>query len=294
MGRPIATMLTRSGRWAALAFATLLAACVSEAATQDDVLRRDQRLRREVTICAAGVCVAEIANSLAQQTGVPVCADEESGASDVRVLVWASRIEAWRVMQALKSLLSYRQAPWLWESQGNGTGQGYVLRQTRAAQELPHRLADHAQRMFETDVAQASQASRPSAGRRSVRLADPAPLSVNERAEWGLSLFTECLPGDMQQSVLRGEQRPVVRVADLPGWGRRFTEELYTEFGSYTRTRDGQLQRRPMPEWIRFSADRLGAKATRSLYIDGDGLGGYAYAGGLPLQAEFARDLRDL
>lgn len=93
MNRCKAAVLTLSALWSVLGNAVLLNPCVSEAATPADTLRRDGRLRCEVTIRAAGAYVAEIADAISKQTGARVRADEGSGASDVRVLVWVSRIE---------------------------------------------------------------------------------------------------------------------------------------------------------------------------------------------------------
>ena len=123
--------------------------------------------------------------------------------------------------------------------------------------------------------------------RREQRMSVQDPMTVEERATWGLQLFAECISRDERLAVLRGTAQPTISVKDLSGWGRRFVEDLYRGHDAKRKLPDGSFEAAPPPEWIRFGADRIGTKATRSLYIDVDGLGGYAYSGGVPLQKRF-------
>ncbi|NLH97935.1 MAG: hypothetical protein GX446_00425 [Chthonomonadales bacterium] len=284
----IARELMVSSRLGRICVATLGILCGTASSALGDPpdLSRDIRLHRHVTLTGEGLYLAEVASALSRQTGVSVVADESSGASDARLLIRVTQLPAWQVMEALSSVFSYKHAPWQWEVK-MGTVPAYRLVQSRSAQELPSRLERAAQDEFERMTEEAIASSPWTLEERERRMSMQDPMTVQERATWGLQLFAECLTQEDRLAVIRGHSRPTIKVTDLPGWGRRFVEDMYRGHDAKRKLPDGSFEPVPRPEWIRFAADRLGNKATRSLYIDVDGLGGYAYSGGVPLQRRF-------
>lgn len=260
----------------------------------DDDIARDRRLASPVTIRGARLHVGEVAEELTRQTGVPICADESTGAADARLLVSADNLPAWKVMDALARLFSYKLAPWYWERADEGPTPGYRLVQTRAARGLAATLQDQAQRAFEADVATRIDAAQLSSAEYAARLADPTPMSLKELRPLGARIFAECVPDEVRSSLLHGEQTYELPVAALPGWAQRFVEDTYKTAELYRLLPDGSVQRVPPPRSIRLSADRLGADATRTLWVHLDGIGARDYAGGPRLERPFLANLQEL
>ncbi len=259
----------------------------------DRDLSGDPRLAHSVSAAYARVYVGDLATRLQEQSGVDIAADTASGASDRRVLISVRDRPAWKVMSALASLLSYRLALWQWERRYlDGVAQ-YRLVRTRGAQALPARLNDEAQNELERLTAEAISASRRSHDEWLARLADPTPVSVEERAGWGLQVFATALPEDVQKAVLRGETRAKLPVDELPAFGRRLVEDLYRSMRPQTRRADGEITPAPMPTEIVADTSR-GRGPTASLFLEMGSMGGYSYSGGLPLANAFRARLEHM
>lgn len=62
----------------------------------------------------------------------------------------------------------------------------------------------------------------------------------------------------------------------------------------YRANANGTIEHLPMPTHVEFRADLSLPEPTRSLYIQVGYMGGYSYAGGIPLKRKFQVNLRDL
>ncbi len=258
----------------------------------DGELWEDSRLSQRVTIHGARLYIAEVAEDLSRQTGVAIDADEATGASDVSLLVSVDKLPAWKVMDAIAGLMGYNLAPWRWEQTGEASASGYRLIQTRAARGLAFTLQDESQRAFEADLATRLEAARMSSGECAARLADPTPMSLQELRPLGVRLVDECVPPEVRPSLLRGEMTYDLPVAGLPGWAQRFVDDTYQTVELYRLLPDGSRQRIPPPRSVRVSADRLGADATRTLWLHLEGIGARDYAGGPRLERQFLAKLQ--
>ncbi len=257
-------------------------------------LRADARLQQGVTVLGPRKFVGEVLEVLSERTGVRITPDDASGAADPRLIVWIKDQPAWKAMSALASLFSYRNAGWYWERKGDVSTGVYRLVQTRSAQRLAKRLVDHAQAEFERVTADLITATRRSSQEWTQRLASPEPVGVEERTGWGVQLFASCLSPEMQREVLRGEQRVTVPVDSLPPFGRRLVEDTYQHMRPYRAHANGTIEALPMPAHVEFMASLSLPEPTRSLYIQMGHMGGYSYAGGMPLKRAFRDYLRDL
>lgn len=272
----------------------LLALSVRAPGLPDPHIEGDPRLRAAVSMAGADLYVGEVVAELARQTGVSIKADESSGAADARLLIAVTDTPAWKVMEGVRRLYTYKQAPWIWERTRHGSEDGYRLVQTRAAQLLSDRLEGESQQAFEEDAIKRIEDAERIAAKMEHRLRDPAPVPIAELEPWGALIFARCVPADMQGKVLSGEQQYEVAADDLPGWARRFVEDTARSQEFYRHLPDGSRERMPTPTRIRVSADRLGPKATRSLYIDLEGIGGLAYFGGRTVEEGFRKRVHDL
>jgi len=259
----------------------------------DAQLRSDARLGRPVTSAYARIYVGDLADKLSAQTGVAIEADCVSGASDRRVMVSVRDRPAWQVMSALVGLYSYKLAVWRWERRYVGGVPEYRLVRTRGAQAFAARLAETAQSEFERVTAEAIASSRRTPEQWVARLADPSPVSVEERAGWGLQVFATALPEDVQKSVLRSDLRATIPVEQLPAWGRRLVEDLYKAMRPQVGLAGGGFAPAPFPKAIVAYTSRRDA-VTPTLFLEMGDMGGYGYSGGLPLEDAFRKHVADL
>jgi hypothetical protein len=258
----------------------------------DDDLARDPRLGRPVTVECARVYVGDLVERIAAQTGTSLQADDATGASDRRVLVSVRGTPAWKVMASLPGLFSYRLALWRWERTGSGDAAQYRLTRTRGAQSCADRLAEEAQTEFERMTAERMAASYRSDDEWAQRLSDPTPVRIEERGGWGLQVFRTALPENVQTKVLRGEVRAVIPVEQLPAWGRRLVEDLYARTRPYRRLPDGGTEPVPFPGEV-VAYTMADGYPTPSLFLEMGAMGGYCYAGGLPLKRAFAKRMAE-
>lgn len=205
----------------------------------DTDLASDARLSRPVTILCARLHVGDLAERIAGQTGLPITADDSSGAADRRIMVSVRGLPAWKVMAGLTGLLSYKMALWQWERIGDTGAAAYRLVRTRGAQSLAQRLAEQAQSEFEDLAFRRMRDTYRTAQQWTERLADPTPVTIEERSGWGLQIFNATLPEDAQKSVLRGEVKARVPTSRLPPWWKRLVEDLYNRGRPWRRLPDG-------------------------------------------------------
>lgn len=256
-------------------------------------LRGDARLGQAVTIQGARLFVAEVLEAISAQTGVAVTADDRSSAGDARLIAWVKGQPAWKTMSALASLFSHKHAPWQWERSGTAPNWKYRFVQTRSAQGLADRLQHEAQQAFEELTESRIAASRRTSAEWTERLADPAPVRIEERAGWGLQVFASVLDPEQQKAVLRRQTRVNVPVDKLPPFGQRLVQDLYHEMKPYRILPSGERETPPMPTEVSFYT-WVHNFPTPTLAIEIGYLGGYGYSGGPPLARRFRSYVGDL
>ncbi len=245
-----------------------------------------------MTILCARLHVGDLAERIAAQTGLPITADDGSGAADRRIMVSVRDVPAWKVMAGLTGLLSYKMALWQWERTGDTGAAEYRLVRTRGAQSLAQRLAEQAQSEFEDLAFRRMRDTYRTAQQWTERLADPTPVTIEERSGWGLQMFNATLPEDAQKSVLRGEVKARVPTSRLPPWGKRLVEDLYNRGRPWRRLPDGSTAPAPFPEDV-MAYTSYGRDPTPTLFLEMGDMGGYGYCGGNPLAEAFRKKAAD-
>jgi len=277
----------------ALAICTAITAAAALTATADRYdpvtdkeLASDARLARPVSVECARIYLGDLAERMTAQTGEAISADETSGASDLRIMASVREVPAWRVMAGVTGLLSYRLALWQWERKGEPGAAEYRLVRTRGAQSWPHALRERAQSEFERLTSARMRDTFRTPEQWTERLADPTPVTIEERAGWGLQVFAATLPEDAQKAVLRGEAKARLTVSRLPPWGKRLVEDLYNRMRPWRTLPDGSTAPAPFPEDL-VAYTSHGRDPTPTLFIEMGDMGGYGYVGGDPLAVAF-------
>ncbi len=252
-----------------------------------EMRREDPRLEQRVTLSAARIQVGDVLERLAKQTGVPVRADERSGASDPEVTVYLRDLPLGDALDALWSLVSYKDAEWWWEREGKPGAYEYVLTRPLSAQRLPQRLRDRFQAEFEAE-AEAYRAAQALTPEQQKELAKKDPRIANmvssPRAATGQSAFFESLSLEQQRAVLRGEQQIQVPLDKLGAKGKALVKMVWDE-GAHLRIDPltGDTSPEPYPDSVTFGRSWSERIVSPSLVIDIPGAGGYGYMGGMPL-----------
>jgi hypothetical protein len=274
---------------AALTLLTCLLATRGLCASDSAALRRtDQRLDQPVTVRAQRIYVGDVLDRLSRQAGVALSASLEGEAGDVQIAVFLTHVPLADVMDGLCGLLSYRRAGWLWARFGKPGRYRYRLEQPAAARQLAARLCQESQATLEGEAHDllAALTMAPDelqqAARQNPRVAD---LMEDPRMRAGLAVFAETLPPDTQLAVLRGQQQIRVPVAQLSPRGRAFVQSVWASAGHPMRKdNDGPLEPIPEPSWINFDVERFPGTTTPALFIHMEGIGGYGYLGGVPVE----------
>jgi hypothetical protein len=260
--------------------------------------QEDSRLSRRISLCAPRIYVGELLERLSEQSGVALSAGERDGSADVQIMVCWKEIPLADAMNALWSLLSYRDAVWRWQREGGPGQYRYQLQQPRAARQLAERLRKQIQNLFEShaetmlELAQMSPEERRSRREelsRSMlqednRIADS--LLQEDRIWRGLKIFGQTLTPEQRRSVLRREAQSLrVRVSRLSEAGRAFVHSIWKAEASQAmyKTPDGRWEPVPEPEYIQIETSRHGREMAPTLFIHLERLGGYGYLGAMPL-----------
>lgn len=273
------------GAWVCTASLLLLAALCSPAAVAASPLaqaarREDPRLAKPVTLDGSSLFLGELAERLTQQTGVSISVVGE-GAADYRLCCAVRDRPLGDVLDALWSLMSYRQAEWHWERRKGVAGYSYCLLRTLPARRLAGELRAQIDEQFighyERMMRAVAAPGEPGPPADSVEGA----LLSSTRLRNGLKLFGRLLPDETRRAVLRSAATPRVSVNDLDAEGREFVESIWQRS-----INPSAMAALPRPEWIEFRTARLGNNVSPSLFIQVQGLGGYAYLGGDPLEKQ--------
>jgi hypothetical protein len=233
-----------------------------------------------VTVTSSSLFLGDLAERLTQQTGVPISLAGE-GAGDYRICCAIKERPLVEVMDAVWSLMSYRAAEWHWERRKGSAGLSYRLMRTlparRLAQELRGQLDEQFDRHYETMMRAVASPEDPG----------PPPdtpegkLLSSPRLRTGLQLFARAVPAEKRKAIVLGGAVQRISVSDLDADGQAFVEGIWQK--SMNPNSTAAL---PRPEWIEFRTTRFGGYVSPSLFIQVQGLGGYAYLGGDPLEKQ--------
>jgi hypothetical protein len=281
----------------------------SVADTITDAMRTDDpRLNKIVTFMSPRIYVGELLEKLSAQTGVIISASERDGAADEQIAVFLPGVRLGDALDVLWSLLSYKAASYHWERNGEPSNYHYRLVRPSNAQRLPARLSGLSQEIFEQMTAMLMDASTAEPEVRKQIVArmvkellqgDQALvngyLDTNDRTWTGLALFKESLSPEKQANVLRDQNAAIqVPVSQLNEQGQRFVHSVW-EDSHAKRKRNGVEEAVPEPGFIRFKISRsLKGQVAPILVITIEGIGGYGYAGGTPLEKALRKRIADL
>jgi len=192
-----------------LLFGLLFWPTLGRAADLPDAMRQaDPRLEKRVTLVAAHLPIGELLEVLSQRSGVALTANDRTEAGDTEVTVALHQAPLADAMNALWSLVSYRQAEWEWRRQGDAKNYRYELARSGAARSLSARLREQLQKEFEgqADTLISALKMTPEelaqAAKRDRLLGS---LIDDDRVRPGMSIFA-ALPPDLRSAVLKGGQ----------------------------------------------------------------------------------------
>jgi hypothetical protein len=273
-----------------------LSATLSAGAAEAPALTRqsDLRLSKLITVSSPRMLVGELVQQCSQQTGVTVQAEESDGASDAWVTVHLNRVPLVDAMEALRSVVSYRNAEWRWIRTGSPGRYAYRLVRPLQAREVARLRDEEAQAAFEAHAKSMLEAALadPVERQRMARNDDIVRQCLGDERIWsGLRTFAEAVPAPDRARLLGGGSAVTIPVQSLSDEGKTFVQKEWgLAGGRRLLNSDRKFQE---PDWIRVNAKRVRNKATPSLYIEIDGIGAYSYLGGTPLDVAFKQHIGD-
>jgi hypothetical protein len=253
----------------------------------------DPRLEKLVSVRGDRWYVGELCEHIARLAGVAVAAHDRDGAADPRVIAVVNGMALADAMNALRSLLSYDGAPFIWDRKGDAPAYRYVLCRSVRAQRLAGDIAARVRADFETECGKLLQLCRLPEDELK-RLARTDPLAANmakfPRVAAAWRMLGDAFSPETLAGVIRGDQTLTLPVADLPYSGRRFVDLVWSEGRHVILTPEGGRVDAPEPARIYIHSDYVGPTAAVALMIGLPHAGEYAYAGALPLLQRLSRD----
>lgn len=278
----------------------------------DTYSKEDSRLKASISIQSDEIYVGDLLARTSKQTGVTLDCGHADGSADVRIAVYCRDYPLAELMQALYVLLSHRDAEVMWERNGSPGAYSYELRFPLNARQLASRLRQEAKSQFEGAVSTMARlaAMDPSERGKHASEISRAYLQTNDaisdgllkdnpptRRCWdGLRLFSRALTPSQQRAVVFEGASITLKASDLPASGADFLTTQWHEVASSALVEgaNGTLQRVQPPTSLMFRAVRDGDFLTQTLVIDLEGMGGYGYVGGSPLNGAYERKVKDL
>ncbi|MCX6361710.1 MAG: hypothetical protein NT029_18040 [Armatimonadetes bacterium] len=291
--------MSRAVRALTAAVALFLLCWVAHAGAQvtASMVRDDPRLATRITIRCGRIYLGDLFERASVATGVDVSASTQDGAADIQVLASLRELPLADAMDAAWSLVSYRGYVWRWERSGEAPAYRYRLIRPQAAASLADALEERIQEAFEEQVALLARAGALSPEERN-RLAEQAggagALLRDPRCVEVTSLFRAICPQGDAAAVLRGSKQLTVPVSKLPEDAQAMVHATFVAAKAKRLTSSGDWEPVPEPTSVTFRAGAFAPMAAASLYMDIEGIGGHGYAGGMPLEAEWARRMADL
>ncbi len=252
----------------------------------------DPRLENRLSVRGDRWYVGELCEHMTRLAAVSIAAHDRDGAADPRVTVVLNDIPLGDAMNALRSLLSYEDAPYVWERSGDAPNYRYVLRRSLKAQRLPEEVTRRIEADFEAECAKLLALCRLNDDELK-ELAKTDPVADNmvkfPRVAAAWQMLGDVLSPEALSTVLRGEQALTLKVADLPPSGRRFVDTVWSEGERFVLTPEGGRAQAPEPDRVYVHRDNVGPGGAPALMIGLPHAGEYAYAGALPLQLGILR-----
>ncbi len=109
----------------------------------------DVRLDQKITITRPDICLGELLEQLSAQTKIDFNIDPDSTGSGVRVLVRFRDTSLREIMNALWSVVSYKNAEWAWDRHGTQGSFTYTLIKTRKSESLSPQIEAMINKKFE-------------------------------------------------------------------------------------------------------------------------------------------------
>lgn len=294
----------------ALVFLQFSAFCFSDTIT-DTMRKEDARLEKTISFTASRIYVGELLEQISKRSGVVISASERDGATDEQVFVCLVNTKLGDCLDALWSLLSYKDAEYYWARTGEAGRYQYKLGRSQGAQKLAGRLLDLTQELFEKQANILVSALNVTPNERKVIVqkmvhdllaadGDEAKqlvkgLTENENIWAGLSLFANVLSPEQQKQVLRGENIIRKEVSELPEKGRDFVKSNWEATKAYRKFSDGHTEPVPIPTYVAFYARRqLQGTISPTMFIQLERIGGYGYLGGVPMEKAIRKKVGEL
>jgi hypothetical protein len=271
----------------------------------------DPRLEQVVSLSQTSISVADLCTRLEQETKVALSVGQNDGAGGVLVSVHVKHVPLADIMEALWSLMSYRGAEWSWRKTETNAQPTYKFVRPLAAQMLAGRLQQIGQDLFEEEARAFVAAARLEGKQREeavlqvvTKLLQQEPSLAQEflrsdRMWRGLLLFGSLCSEAERAAVLRGARSVRISGDGLGAEGRAFTHSIWRSDASRaTQITFPERRAEPVPEpsWMEFYVRRSGGGLgiTPSLFIQLEGLGAYAYLGGVPLEKAMRHRILEL
>jgi hypothetical protein len=251
--------------------------------------RQDPRLEKRVTIAEPRVCLGDLLEKLAAQTGVSLSAgDRGDDAGDPEVTAFVTGARLRDLMSAVWSLVSHRGAEWHWHREGKPGAYRYQLQRPAPARTFAARFRQHVRERFEGEVATLLAAvNAPPDRAATIAATDPAAARAfrNAMTRAGLRAFSLAFPPELQLRILRGDAAPQVSVGDLSSDARA---SVHLAFVQVNQLNQGRLTEPvSISAGVHPSSDQLAPMLIMGI----GGPGAYSYAGGRPLEEEFEKEL---
>lgn len=301
-------MRTQSFSSTLMALVALAAACGQACVAQSwaaDMKGDDARLVRPVTARMGRTTVGELVDLLSDQADIEITCSDRDRSGDPSLVVDICDAQAWQVMDALRSLVSYSGAMWAWERSVTGTAYRYRLRRPLPAQNLAASVRAWAQTQFEQSLdlliaaADASPEAR-RAGAQSILGAlwrepgqDHDTILADDRCWDGFRCIAEALPAGERGAGLRGGVSKRVLVRDLRPAAREFVMREWRMADAHTRRGpNGPIEKVPPPTYVTLRTnDGSNGDPTPALLLGLEGLGEFAWSGAPPLDRAACRHL---
>jgi hypothetical protein len=273
-------------------------------AMQEDLLRWksvDASLGKPVSSRHSSIQVSDLLKDWSKQTGAKLEAIEGSGAGDPRILVALESLPLSKAMHSLWSLLSNQGGAWYWERRVSNNVVVYRLEQPMLARALPSLIKGDVQSSFESEVNHLLSLAALSPEERKKRIADlekdnAEPKYLNSKYPepgwtWdGLRIIRDAVKPNNLASLLRGEKKLRVGVADISSQGKFFVRSMWEKMNGVPGSSDhsGRFQE---PQGMTISI--ANPSIAPVLVLELDHIGGYGYAGGAPLDRSWRSRLYD-
>jgi hypothetical protein len=271
------------------------------------MVAEDSRLNRTVSISSQRMYVGDLLAQVRDSTGVNITADLRDGAADEQIALELRDTKLSELLDSLWSMFSYKGGLWHWDRRGVEGNYRYSLTKPLGARGLADRLKGLAQQLFEDQTEALLKFAQMSPKERQKRVIELSQALLQDDDKLAMT----CLGDDRIWSALKlvgdvvgkDELRPLLRdgltksapVSSLSEDARSFVHSVWAagQFRHKT-SQGGEWEAVPEPVQVKVYASNPNDTLGRSLFVDLQGIGGYGYSGGTPLDNILMERLRRL